>query len=391
MRRIQTVLEAREPRRLERERRGPRRQRRRRRAERLVRVSALVFMRWARRRGLSLTQAAERLGLDASTLGVWRQRWTENRLEPQPRGRPVDPVDRAQLWDFLAIFGLMGPQVGLPTLRSLCPDMARAAIVEMQRRCRDIYRRRKAWVVHMLRWTRAGAVWAIDFTDPPAPIEGLYTKLLVVRDLASGKVLCAMPSLSEKATVVVWVLESLFRCLGRPLVLKSDNGSAFVSQEVRDLLERHGVHALYSPEGTPRYNGAVEAGIGSIKVRAFWRAATNDHPGEWTCDDVEAAVRQANETGRPHGLGFPTPQEAWLARLPLTDTERVRFEETRARFAAEEYTQRGLLPMAHLQHREQASIDRIALSRALMDQGFLFIRRRRITPPVSVFRQRKIS
>jgi transposase InsO family protein len=390
MKRVEAVLEAREPRKSD-WRRGPRRQRRRRKAERLIRVSALVFARWARRRGLSLTQAAERLAIDASTLGGWRHRWTENQLEPQSRGRPVDTLERDQIWDLLAIFGLMGPQVGLPTLRSLRPDIARSALVEMQRRCRAIYLRRKAWVVHMLRWARAGAVWAIDFTDPPGMIEGLYETLLVVRDLASGYVLCAMPTLGERTTAVVGVLESLFRCQGRPLVLKSDNGSAFVAEEVKQLLERHGVHALYSPEGTPRYNGAIEAGIGSIKVRAFWRAVMNDHPGEWTCDDVEAAVRQANETGRPRGVGFPTPQEAWLARLPLTDSERARFEEFRARFAAEEYTQRGLLPMAHLQHREQASIDRIALSRALMDQGFLFIRRRRITPPVSVFRQRKIS
>jgi transposase InsO family protein len=265
MKRVENVLDARELRKLELERRGPRRQRRRRRAERLVRVSALVFARWARRRGLSLGHAAERLGLDPSTLGTWRHRWTEDRLEPQVRGRPVDRLDRDQMWDLLAIFGLMGPQVGLPTLRSLRPDIARSAIVELQRRCRDIYRRRKAWIVHMLRWTRAGAVWAIDFTDPPGTIEGLYTKLLVVRDLASGYVLCAMPTLGERATAVVGVLESLFRCQGPPLVLKSDNGAPFVAEELRDLLEREGVHALYSPEGTPRYNGAVEAGIGSCQ------------------------------------------------------------------------------------------------------------------------------
>jgi hypothetical protein len=47
--------------------------------------------------------------------------------------------------------------------------------------------------------------------------------------------------------------------------------------------------------------------------------------------------------------------------------------------------------MAQLQHREETSIDRVAISRALIELGFLLIRRRRITPPISILRQRKIS
>lgn len=391
MKRIAAVLDALEEHRAERHRRGPRRQRRRRDAERRVRISALVFLRWARRRGLSMAEAAGRLGLEASTLGGWRQRWTSDRLCRKDRGRPVEPVSRDMLWSFLAVFGLMGPHVGLPTLQNLFPEIARATLVDLQRRCRGIFLRRAAWIVHALRWTRAGAVWAIDFTDPPAAIEGLYTKLLVVRDLASGYVVIAIPTMAATAALVVRTLESLFKWFGPPLVLKSDNGGAFIDGDVKALLERHGVKPLYSPEGTPSYNGAVEAGIGSIKVRAFWHAATEDRPGEWTCNDIEAAVAQANEFGRPRGIGSPTPQTSWLWRIPITEAERTRFAETCARFEAEEYTERGLLPMAELQHRERAAIDRIAISRALIELGFLLIRRRRITPPVSVLRRRKIS
>lgn len=391
MSRIHAVLDGLRERKAERRRRGPRRQRRRREAERIARISALVFVRWARRRGLSMAQAAVRLGLDPSTLGVWRMRWSTDHLHPRERGRPLEPVGPDQRWSILAVFGLMGPQVGLPTLQSLFPEVARSALVDLQRRCRDIFLRKAAWIVHTLRWTRAGAVWAMDFAIPPMPIEGLYTRLLVVRDLASGCVLVAIPVLEESASLVIRVLESLFRWFGRPLVLKSDNGSPFVAEDVKAFLRREGVHALYSPEGTPEYNGSVEAGIGSIKVRAFWQAALDDRPGEWTCDDIEVALRQANETGRPHGVGAPTPQESWMWRRPILEREREAFEETVSGFAREEYTQRGWLPMAQLQHREQASIDRVAISRALIELGFLLIRRRRITPPISILRQRKIS
>ena len=391
MRRVHGVLDGLEERKADRHRRGPRRQRRRRKAERIARISALVFARWARRRGLSAAQAATRLGIDPTTLGNWRARWSEDQLRPRERGRPVEPVGRDERGSILAVFGLMGPQVGLPTLQSLFPDVARSALVDLQRRCREILLRKAWWVVHTLRWTRPGAVWAMDFAAPPAPIEGLYTRLLVVRDLASGCVLVAIPAIEETAALVLRVLESLFRGFGRPLVLKSDNGPPFIAEEVKDLLRRERVHALYSPEGTPEYNGSVEAGIGSIEVRAFWRAAVDGRPGEWTCDDIEAAVRQANETGRPHGVGAPTPKESWLWRWPVTDGERNAFEEVVRRFAREEYTRRGWLPTVRLQHREQSSIDRLAIGRALIELGFLLIRRRRITPPISSLRYRKIS
>jgi hypothetical protein len=45
--------------------------------------------------------------------------------------------------------------------------------------------------------------------------------------------------------------------LGPPLVLKSDNGSAFASQEVQLLLDRNSVIPLFSPPYWPRYNGGV--------------------------------------------------------------------------------------------------------------------------------------
>jgi transposase InsO family protein len=391
MSRVQTILDARgEPKAL-RYKRGPRRQRRRRQAERIARISALVFARLAHGHGLSLLQAATRLGIEPSTLRVWRERWSEDHLKPRERGRPAERLDRDQLWSLLAVFGLIGPHVGLPTLQSLLPDIPRAALVGMQARCRAIYRRKAAWVVYALRWTRPGSVWAIDFAEPPEPIEGIYTHLLLVRDLPSGYVLIAIPTIGESASLVVHVLASLFRWIGVPLVLKADNGGPFITDDVKALLRKHHVLPLYSPPGTPRYNGSIEAGVGSIKARAFWKAALADRPGQWTCDDIEAAVQEANTTGRPRQLTASSPKETWLSRDPITEAQRRAFEDAYATFANQEYTRRGWLPMARLQHHEQASIDRAAISRALVELGFLLIRRRRITPPISRLRLRKIS
>jgi len=56
------------------------------------------------------------------------------------------------------------------------------------------------------------------------------------------------------------------------VVLKSDSGSAFIAAPTQQLLAEFGVEKLFSPPGVPRYNGAIEAGIGSLKAR------TEQHP-----------------------------------------------------------------------------------------------------------------
>ena len=372
-------------------RRGLPGQRRRRRSEREVRVSAVAFLRWCRRRGMTGGQISNRLGLRPQTLQRWHRRWKQNRMGLRPRGRPAEHADRELRWSILSLFGLMGV-VGLPTLRALFPEVSRGELQELSRRCNAIFRRgRKRWLVHALRWTRAGAVWAMDFTDPPESIDGLYPKLLLVRDLASGYQLLALPCPAATTEIVIKALTALVRWCGVPLVIKCDNDGAFRAHEMKAWAKQHGVKLLFSPEVTPSYNGSIEAGIGSIKTRAHYIAASQDRPGEWTCDDVEAAQGQANETARPRGHLGPTPKESWHARLPIGDADREMFQSSYRKCYAVESSQRGLPWNVNLQHREQAAIDRVAISRALIEHGFLLIRRRRITLPIPRPRAIRIS
>ena len=83
---------------------------------------------------------------------------------------------------------------------------------------------------------------------------------------------------------------------GAPLVLKSDNGSAFVASAFEALLAGLRVWQLLSPPRLPSYNGSCEAGIGSMKARTHHQATRLGRAGEWTCDDAEAARQQANQT-----------------------------------------------------------------------------------------------
>src|SRR5207245_1820914 len=285
----------------------------------------------------------------------------------------------------------MGPHATLAALRDLFPKVARGALENLLERCRSVYRRRSRWLIHTLRWTKPGSVWATDFTEPPAPIDGEYRWLLLIRDLASGRQLLALPCHGESAGLVVAALRCLFQLYGPPLVLKMDNGSAFISADVKALLQEHGVFALFSPPGTPAYNGSVEAGIGSLEVRAFYESARHDRPGEWTCDDVAAACRQANDTAHPWGLGGPTPEQAWRDRTRINEIEarafRSAYDHERERACAE-----WQIPAwQHQSHWLRASIDRVALSRALIERGYLLIRSRRVTPPITLQYAGRIS
>lgn len=84
----------------------------------------------------------------------------------------------------------------------------------------------------------------------------------------------SFPACMTAATTLV-VLAELFDRHGPPLVLKSDNGSAFNSQPLYELLASRAVLWLPSPLRTPRYNGSCEAGIGQMqdKKRAASRMA----------------------------------------------------------------------------------------------------------------------
>jgi len=390
VRRLESIVQA-QGKRDRRRWRGLPRQRRARQAERTARRSAVAFARWMQRQGLTRSATARRLGLSASALSRWMRRWEEDRMELRPRGRPVEDLDRDTRAGILAVFSLMGPHATLAALRDLFPEVARGALENLLERCRSVYRRRSRWLIHILRWTKPGTVWATDFTEPPAPIDGLYRRLLLVRDLASGRQLLALPCDGEGAGVVVVAIRFLFQLYGPPLVLKMDNGSAFISAEVESVLREHGVLALFSPPGTPAYNGSVEAGIGSLEVRAFYESARHDRPGEWTCDDVAAASRQANETAHPWGLGGPTPETAWRDRTRINETEAQLFRSAYDHHREAECTERKIEPGQDRSHWLRASIDRVALSRALIERGYLLIRSRRVTPPITLQYAGRIS
>jgi transposase InsO family protein len=371
-----------EPARQEPPRRGVAGQRLERKDEQTVRRHVVTAGRDLHEAGWQWTETADFLHLAPRTLRNWRHDFSVTGLRIVPLGRPIRTARREERNDVIHFLDEWGPGVGLPTLQTMFPNLARAELADVLGRYRRVWRRRHVQPLHVLHWTTPGRVWAIDFHGPRPAVDGLHPHLLAVRDLASGRQLAWLPVRDVTAATVLPVLTSLFTVHDAPLVLKSDNGSAFGAREVQTLCGQFGVRNLFSPPRTPRYNGSIEAGIGSLTTRTEQAAARRGCPDDWTFNDAELARQEANATARPRGLNGPSPDDLWSARTPIAQTERDAFGQTvRWMRTALDLAQEGPQEMERSEMQERA-INREAISRALVEHGYLHYTRRRIYPPI---------
>ncbi len=351
-----------------------------RRLERAARRRALARARWAQWHGWCLRRIAQHLGIDAATLADWRRRHHDpaDRLDAAPLGAPpllATPRQRSDVLDFLA---LHGAYVGVAVLQAHFPHLARrdlACLMHCARR--EAHDVAAGGFYRAVAWFGAGRVWALDHTEPPTPIDGQYRWILTVRDLASGCTLATTAVESPDAESTIAALTALIIQHGAPLVLKADNGGAFTAIETRAFLRRQRIHLLLSPAYTPSYNGACEAGNGTIKHLAHRIACRHDRPGQWTLDDLEGARLLANRriTDRCHDR---TPEQRFADRTPVAVAERDRFDA--AHGAAR---RRRLAQLAVESETPQRSItadalERQAIADALSDTGVITIRSRRV-------------
>jgi transcriptional regulator with XRE-family HTH domain len=363
--------------------------------EEQVRRAAVVVSAWARGRGLTQRDVARKLGLSARSLRRWPGREAVNWTA---RGRPVVRAERRQRQEVLEWLAEVGPRVGVPQLRRAFAALPRAELEDLLRRYRRVCRRCGGPVAR-LQWTQAGAVWAADWAWPPEPVEGWYERLLSVRDLASGSQLTWRPVAREDGATAAWLLERLFTEHGAPLVLKVDNGPAWRAAEVAAVLARWRVVKLPSPAYEPSYNGAVEAGIGSLKGRTEEKAWQRGEPGQWTWEDAEAARREANERSRPMGRDGESAREVWAARPEVTaeDREELVAEARRItaadaeRSAAEQSVESaGTEAEGPKETKSQEGGWRGVLRRALEALGYLKVMWRRIPRRIQLKKGDKI-
>jgi transposase InsO family protein len=335
--------------------------------------------------GLTLAQCGRLFAISPRTLRSWDQECRAETLARAAIGRPAPrsavPV-RQMILNYLKA---TGPGVGVPTLHEHFPEVPRAEVADLLGRYRVVWRARNQSSGRVLHWQTPGRVWAADFTEPSRygasavlpPIAGCYPYVLAVRDLASGCVLAwqPLPSLTEEVTEAV--LAVLFLLHGAPLVLKTDNGSAFRADGLKEFLEAFGTIPLYSPPSCPGYNGAIEATIGSLKKRTEDQAQQQGRSGLWQPDDLSAAQATANAS-HPRRLNGRTPTSVWNERSRLEPLERVVFALTVGRLRMQARDDLAIDQEEELDHWRHSAVDRLAVERALVEHGHLLFTRRRI-------------
>jgi transposase InsO family protein len=286
------------------------------------------------------------------------------------RGRPPKEVDFEALAGLWRSMTDLGPSTGEPTLRRLHSNYPVGELKREMKRFRAYWKLTHKRKVLRLTWTRPGSVWSMDFAVPPVPLEGGYPAFLVVRDLASRKELTNAAAKAQDTQSVEETILFLISYYGPPLVIKSDNGPAFISRSFRRLLSEMGVLLLLSPPYCAPYNGSGENAVNEAKTHAAHHALLHGRTETWTKDDLAWARERSNITVGADGL---TRDERFKSGEPITAQERRNF---RLAFRAEKRKIRRDMEgelKRKLNRKEHNIADRRALRNALIGSGFLCV------------------
>src|SRR6516165_3880836 len=119
------------------------------------------------------------------TLRAWRRHFTLTGLRMAPLGRPIQVVARHERNDVIHFLDEWGPGVGLPTLQTMFPMLARAELADILSRYRRVWRRLHEQTIHVLHWSEVGRVWALDFHGP-RPCHCPSALLLLLKETPRG-------------------------------------------------------------------------------------------------------------------------------------------------------------------------------------------------------------
>ena len=115
-----------------------------------------------------------------------------------------------------------------------------------------------------LRPTHANHVWSYDFMFARTH-DGRPLRLLCVLDEFSRECLAIVVARRLNSENVLACLTELFLRRGVPEHLRSDNGSEFTAEQLREWLDQLGVKPLFITPGSPWENGYIESFNGKMR------------------------------------------------------------------------------------------------------------------------------
>ena len=166
-----------------------------------------------------------------------------------------------------------------------------------------------------LRPTHRDHVWSYDFVQDRTR-EGRPLRMLTIIDEYTRECLSIDVARKLDHEAVLERLAYLFVTRGVPEHLRSDNGSEFTAEVVRNWLKRVGVKTLYIEPGSPWENGYIESFNGKLRDELLDREVFE------TLLEAKVLIEQWRveyNTIRPHSsLGYcpPAPEAIIVPRLP---------------------------------------------------------------------------
>ena len=92
-------------------------------------------------------------------------------------------------------------------------------------------------------------------------------------------------------------LKRIFECFGAPQTIRTDNGTAFKSKQVKALLEAFGTNHRFSIPYSPTSNGKVERQVQTIKSRLSLLLSDVEQKSQWhkftkaACLSINMAIK----------------------------------------------------------------------------------------------------
>jgi transposase InsO family protein len=167
-------------------------------------------------------------------------------------------------------------------------------------------RRGRSTVAYPVQATYPQHVWSWDFILDRTE-EGRPLKTLSVLDEYTRQCLALVPARTLTSQQVLDTLEHITQQYGTPAYIRSDNGSEFIAQLIRDWGLLTGVDTIYIDPGSPWQNGYIESFHSRFRDECLNREVLLSIP---EAQVVFEAYRQFYNGERPHSsLGYRTPDE----------------------------------------------------------------------------------
>ena len=154
--------------------------------------------------------------------------------------------------------------------------------------------------------TRKDEVWCYDFLFTRTE-HGDQLKVFVVLDEYTRECLAIKINRKLNSSDVIQVLNDIMKTRSKPSYVRSDNGSEFISKNLREWLHKRGIRPQFIEPGKPWQNGFIESFNARLRAECFNREVF------WSRTEAETVChwwRQVYNFFRPHSsLGYKTPAE----------------------------------------------------------------------------------